>query len=214
MTRSVWNSMSRPTHSSIQRWQVRSLRRNIFSLPRRKKHKPSERGAAAVELAFAIIPIMMVLTALVDFGTVFDMSIDARSNVRNASWNSARAILGSTTGCNLTGPPGDAATQRVMCMAKRNSGVPEANIRVMVRFVDFNNVSNPATHTVGNGLMVCTMTKMTSTTGFWAPLLNNRVLKMRMETPITYVGLTPIVGGSETAFSGQSWSFCDPTQGM
>jgi hypothetical protein len=167
-----------------------------------------------VELAFAIIPIMMVLTALVDFGTVFDMSIDARSNVRNASWNSARAILGSTTGCNLTGPPGDAATQRVMCMAKRNSGVPEANIRVMVRFVDFNNVSNPATHTVGNGLMVCTMTKMTSTTGFWAPLLNNRVLKMRMETPITYVGLTPIVGGSETAFSGQSWSFCDPTQGM
>ena len=183
----------------------------------RRRHR-SELGTAVAELAL-VVPIFLVLVmGIIDFGMIANEKIGLTGGVREASWNSSRAIFGSACPANYltytTAPT--AETQKVMCMVKLRSGIPVANIRVKVRLVNLASTGTAGTYTTGNAIMVCAMSKVNSTTKFFAALLNGKLQKARLTTAILTLSAntSAIANAEETSLDGNSssWSFCDPTQ--
>ncbi|HNI35810.1 MAG TPA: pilus assembly protein [Microthrixaceae bacterium] len=197
---------------------MRTLRQPpIPSRPQRRRR--NDRGAVLVELAMVVPILVLLVMGIVDYGVLFNQKIGLRGGVREAAWNGSRGLFGAPvdSGCNLTftGAPPDDPTQRVMCMVKRRSGLAPSEVRVMVRFVDFNNSASAGTYATGRGLMVCAMRKANSTTHFFSSLFSTSYQVSRLSTVI--VSIPPggsMTGGQETPFAGRvgGWSFCDPAQ--
>lgn len=180
-----------------------------------RRRNRGEKGAVLVELAMVTPLLIMLVMGIIDFGMMFSERISMRGGVREADWNASRGMLGSADGCTLTfaGPAPTVATQRVMCLAKDRSELPEANFRVKVRLVNLDTPTTPGTGAVGEGIMVCAMRPARSTTGFFSLLLNSRVQEARLTNVIIAVDTAnPITNGEEQALPGRDWSWCDPTQ--
>lgn len=177
--------------------------------------RTDERGGVLVELALVAPVLMVLIVGIIDFGIMFSEQISFRTGVREASWNSSRAILGSTDGCPLTfsGAPPPDSTQRIMCMVKDRSDLPDADrdIRVSVRLVDFGDLGAMATFGVGKGVMVCAMRNTRSVTSFFTGLLDGRVQRYRLTNVIIAVDTAnPLSTGEETPLPGENWNWCDP----
>jgi hypothetical protein len=103
-----------------------------------------------------------------------------------------------------------------MCLVKRRSGLPSSEIRVKVRFVDFDDPTQPATWTPGKGLMVCAIKETSSVTHFFSTLFEGHLQKARLSTAIIYADASNgaiIEEAQEDGFTGPGdWSFCDPTK--
>ena len=179
----------------------------------------SERGAVLVELAMVVPILVLLIMGIVDYAVLFNQKIGLRGGVREAAWNGSRGIFGAgpSGSCGLTfsGAAPDAATQQIMCMVKRRSGLDPREIRVMVRLVDLDTPSAPATYDNGKGLMVCAMRQASSTTHFFSSVLADSFQVSRLTTVILAIDpkVTKVGGGQETPFAGKAggWSFCDPT---
>jgi len=191
----------------------------LLRLSPRHRRRSGERGAVLVELAMVVPILVLLIMGIVDYAVLFNQKIGLRGGVREAAWNGSRGIFGAApnSSCTLTFPAAlpDLNTQKVMCMAKRRSGLDQSEVRVMVRMVDLDNPSLPATYTNGKGMMVCAMRKASSTTHFFSSLFTNSFQVARLTTVILAIdpAVTVVLGGAETPFPGKAggWSFCDPT---
>lgn len=197
---------------------LRAARRPSTTMGRAARRRVGDRGAVLVELAMVVPVLILLIMGIVDYAVLFNQKIGLRGGVREASWNGGRAIFGAApdAACHLTfsGIVPDTNTQKIMCMAKRRSGLDPSELRVMVRFVNMDNPALPATYGVGNGIMVCAMRKASSTTHFFSTLLSNKYQVSRLTTVILSEMLVIPLGGAETSFPGNAagWSFCDPTK--
>jgi hypothetical protein len=86
-----------------------------------------------------------------------------------------------------------------MCLTKDRIGLKQANTRVKIAF------SN--TNEVGGGILVCAQYPMSSATGTFKPVLDNRVLTSKVEMRIEKVDDT-LSAAQETALPGKDWSWC------
>jgi hypothetical protein len=185
----------------------RGLPRGLRSA--RDRRARGERGAALVEMAI-ILPIFVVLIfGLLEFGITYNSYISLRQGTREAARQGAVGNFGSTTSCSLTGLSGSPSTdmQKLMCLAKSQSGLAFASTRVKVLSgnADF---SSTGTFTKGDSLIVCTEYPVDSVAKFISPLLGGAILKtktaMRIETNYSVAE----TGGQETALNGSDWSWC------
>lgn len=182
-----------------------------ISPARRIHHGRSDRGAALVELALIVLPVVVIFAGIVDWGSVYAQRVSLRTGAREASWNAGRGIFGSSAGCTIEGSIADSNTRQVMCMAKQRSDLNPDDVRVKVVLLDPNNISNPATFTTGMAVMVCVQQRLTSVTGMFDSLLSNTFQRMRVETIVIATGGKTLTDGEETAFSGSGgWTWCDP----
>lgn len=180
----------------------------------------SDRGAAIVELAMVVPFLVVLVMGIVDYAVLFHQGIGLRGGVREAAWNGGRGIFGAPVdaACHLSfaGPAPDDATQRLMCMAKRRSGLDPAEVRVRVRTVDVDDGAAGGSYESGKGLMVCAMRSATSTTRFFSAVLHGKVQRSRLTTVIVAVDASapPVGGGAEAPLGDATdgWSFCDPAQ--
>lgn len=188
--------------------------------PARRQCRNTERGAVLVELAMVTPLLIMLIMGIVDYAVVFNDAIGLSGGVREATWDGGRGIFGApvTPGCALTfgaGAP-DENTKRIMCTAKRRSGLPPSDVRVMVRMVDLDNHANPGSYDNGQALMVCAMRKASSTTGFFSSFFANSYQRSRLTSVILAIdpAVTSVTGGAEDPLPGAAggWRFCDPDQ--
>lgn len=158
-----------------------------------------------------VLPLMIVFAGIVDFGNLQQERISMRTGIREASWNGGRSIYGSDATCAITGTVADANARKLICLAKRRTELPEADVRIRIEVIDPVTSTN-STFGVGKAVMVCAQRKVSSLTGFYAAVLNGRVEKMRLDNVIIDVsgGALPAADG-ESAFAGQDWNFCDPS---
>jgi Flp pilus assembly protein TadG len=181
---------------------------------RRPRRRHRERGAVLVELAMVIPLLFMIVMGIVDFGTLFSQKISLRGGVRESSWNAGRAIFGSNQSCTLyhAGLTPSNITERTMCMAKLRSELNEDDVRIKI-VLQHLDPANPPGYEVGNGLMVCAMSTATSTTRFFAAILDDEVLEARLTTVIIATdGSDTLESAEETPLPGGDWSFCDPNE--
>lgn len=176
----------------------------------------SERGAVLVELGLVVPVLIVLIMGISDFASLYSDSIGLRGGVREAAWNASRGIFGAAPGadCSLTfaGPAPDTNTQKIMCLVKRRSGLPAAQVRVAVKVIDID-TGAASSFANGNGLMVCAIRDVRSGTGFFAQVLDHRVQQARLTTVILAIdpGSTVVGGGSEQPVEGPGdWTFCDP----
>jgi Flp pilus assembly protein TadG len=175
----------------------------------RERRARGERGAALVELAI-ILPIFVVLVfGLLEFGITYNSYIALRQGTREAARQGAVGNFGSTTTCSLTGLTGSPTTdvQKLMCLAKSQTGLSFANTRVKVLSgnADF---TTAGTFTKGDSLIVCTEYPVDAAAKIVSPLLGGAILKtktsMRIETNYSVTE----TGGQESALGGGDWSWC------
>ncbi len=179
-----------------------------------------ERGASLVEFAF-VVPILFTLVfGIIDFGLVLSDTIGVRQGVREAARQGTVADFGTTTSCSLK-LSGSASTEmkKLMCLTKARSDVPAADLRVAIRFDPVNSglsaanaypagTGAPPAGPVGNGLVVCAITPMTSRTGFFGPVMSGRYLRSRVVMRIEKGAGTAQSPSQEVDPSGANWSWC------
>lgn len=212
-----------------ERKTMRTTRREARrhpSLTHRRGRAPSpptgrdgERGASLVEFAIVAPILFVMLFGIVDFGLVLSDSIGLRQGVREAARQASVAQFGSTSSCgaSLTGNP-TTEMRKLVCLTKARSDIDASKVRVAIRFDPASSglaaaAAYPAgtgTPPVGNGIIVCSIVRMESRTGFFEPFLGDRYIKskvvMRIEKAVG-TAQTPV---QEVDPSGQGWSWCTP----
>jgi Flp pilus assembly protein TadG len=170
----------------------------------------SERGAALVELAI-ILPIFVALVfGILEFGITYNNYIALRQGTREAARQGVVGNFGSTTSCSLTGITGSPTPdiQKLMCLAKIQTGLSSANTRVKV-LSGGSDFSSAGTFSKGDSLVVCTEYPVDAAAKIVSPFLGGAILKtktsMRIETQYSVTE----AGGQETALGGGNWSWCN-----
>jgi Flp pilus assembly protein TadG len=174
-----------------------------------RRRARGERGAALVELAI-IMPIFVILVfGILEFGITYNNYISLRQGTREAARQAAVGNFGSTTTCSLTGLTGSPSTdvQKVMCLAKSQSGLAYANTRVKV-ITGNPDFTTDGTFTKGDSIIVCTMYPVDASAKIVSPLLGGAILKTKTSMRIETQYSTTETGGSESALSGGDWSWC------
>ena len=166
--------------------------------PRRYCRHRRERGAALVEFALVFPLLFMLVAGMIDFGMVFSNLNSTRQGVREGARQAVVAEFGNDTACSIVGATPAATTKKLMCLTKDRIGLKQSDTRVKVAF------SN--TNEVGGGILVCAMYPMTSITGTFEPVLDDRVVTAKVEMRIEKVDET-LTAAAETALNGD-WSWC------
>jgi Flp pilus assembly protein TadG len=165
---------------------------------RRSRRRSGERGAALVEFAVVFPLLFMLVAGMIDFGMVFSDLNAMRQGVREGARQAVVAEFGTNSTCPITGAPGSVSTTTLICLTKERIGLPQANTRVKVAFAN--------TNEVGGGIIVCAMYPMSSVTGTFEPLLDDRILTSKVEMRIEKVDDT-LTEAAEVALIGD-WSWC------
>ena len=63
---------------------------------------------------------------------------------------------------------------------------------------------------MGNGLVICAITPMESTTGFFSTLMDGRYVRSKVNMRIEKAAGTAQTQTQETDPSGEAWSWCTP----
>lgn len=172
---------------------------------RRRSDGGREGGASLVEFAFVAPFLVTLLFGVIDYGMVLSNTIGLRQGVREAGRQASVADYGPAGTCSLTGAGSASADMRkLMCLTKARSDVSAGSMRVAVRLQTA--ASTPA---VGDAVVLCSITPMSSLTGFFDPLMDGRFVRSKVVMRIEKVDTTkPLTAVHETAPAGQSWSWC------
>lgn len=168
-----------------------------------------ERGAVLVEFAFVLPLLLLLLLGIIDFGNTYNDFISIRQGVREAARQASVANFGSDSACTLhidSAPSAD--IQKLMCLAKTQIGMNASEVAVKVIIADKLLTTGAQPWAVGNGLVVCAQSKLTSITGFFANLFSTKYLRSKTTIRIEQAVSTTETEGSEVAPSGGSWSWC------
>lgn len=179
-----------------------------------------ERGASLVEFALVAPILFTLIFGIVDYGLVLSDNIGLRQGVREAARQGTVADFGTTESCGLQ-LSGSASTEmkKLMCLTKARSDVPAADVRVAIRFDPASSglsaagaypagTGAPPSGPVGNGLIVCAISPMTSRTGYFAPTMNGRYMRSRVVMRIEKAAGTAQSPAQEVDPSGANWSWC------
>jgi hypothetical protein len=167
----------------------------------------SERGAALVEMALVLPLLLMIVFGVVEFGMTYSNYINLRDGVRNAARSASVGSFGTTTSCNLTGAS-EASTnvQRLMCLAKQESGLDPTQLRVKVLSAD-STFANAGTFAKNDGIIICAQMPTQAVTGFLSSALTGKTLRTKIAMRIERSDITA-TAGDETAPTGRDWSWC------
>lgn len=160
-----------------------------------------------------MLPILLIVVfGIIDFGAVFSNYLSVRQGTREG----ARQAVVSTTpappgggtwsssNCTTSGIATSGDGYDLVCYAKNRIGLDESKTRVSIEFT--------TPWTAGNGVTVCTQFAASSTTGFFASLLNGDILQSKVEIRIEQPSTTFTAPVQETPLPGTSWpASCNTT---
>lgn len=180
-----------------------------------------ERGASLVELALVAPILFTLLFGIVDFGLILHDDIGIQQGVREAARQASVAEFGSTESCGATfSGSGTPTTQmrKLVCLTKARSATVSADVRVAIRFdpgasgLAAANAYPAGTGSppVGNGIVVCAIAPLDSTTGFFDPFLGGRYMRSKVNMRIEKAAGTAQTPVQEVDPSGAGWSWCTP----
>jgi Flp pilus assembly protein TadG len=159
--------------------------------------------------------LIFLILGIVDFGVNLSNEISLRQGVREGARQGSVANFGTTASCGLTfTTPGSANMQKLLCLTKSRTDLTSSKMGLAVRF-DPTSTSYPAPVSgsaapVGNGIVICAATPLTSPSKLLAPVLNGKYLKtkttMRIEKG-SGVAESPANTADPT---GANWSWCTP----
>lgn len=168
----------------------------LFGVRRRRRSA----GAALVEFAIVLPLVILLLMGILDFGFAFANLNSMRHGARESARRAVVADVGSYSGCVVTGGSAAADTKSLMCQVKDKSGLDEGKLRVMVAL--------DASHTEGEGLIICSQYPLESITGLFSGLLNGKTLNTEVHMRIEKVSDISIASAAETSPNGGDWSWC------
>jgi hypothetical protein len=161
----------------------------------------NERGSTLVEFALILPLILFLVFGIIEFGTVYSSQISVRQGVREGARQGAVANWGTTSSCSLHGTTGASADiQNLMCLTKNRIGLASSNLYVMVAF--------DSSYAVGQGLIVCAQSPIKSYTGFFAPILNGKFYKSKVEMNIEQAPNSETGGAEDVSGISSDWSWC------
>lgn len=155
-----------------------------------------------------MLPLLLGITfGLIDFGFLMSDRIQLQQGVRDTARSAVVAEFGPAGSCSLTGASANASTKSLICGVRASVGGSADTVRVRTRILDASGAA--ATYAEDATLVVCVQRRMSSRSGLFAPLFDNRVqlakVAMRVEVAEETV---PLQAVSETALSGSSWTSC------
>lgn len=170
---------------------------------------------------FALVaPILFALVfGVIDFGLVLSDDIGLKQGVREAARQGSVAQFGSRTSCSASlGGSATTEMQKLVCLTKARSDMPDSQVRVAIRFAtaDGSAVSSDAypagegSPPVGNALLVCATAPMQSRTGFYGPIMSGRHMRSKVVMRIEVAAGTEQRPVQEVDPSGDGWSWCTP----
>lgn len=181
-----------------------------------------ERGASLVEFAL-VAPILFTLVfGVIDFGLVLADSIGIRQGVREGARQATVADWGTTESCGLQlTATGSTEMKKLMCLTKSRSDMPASSMKVAIRFDPVNsglasaNAYPAGTGTapsgpVGNGIIVCAITPMSSRTGFFTPIMGGKFMRSKVVMRIEKAAGSSQSPTQEADPSGANWAWCTP----
>jgi hypothetical protein len=167
------------------------------------RRRRGDQGASLVEFALVVPLVCVLLFGVIEFGVIWSNQIAVRQGVREAARTAIVANWGSTSSCSLHGSTGASADiQKLMCTTKNRIGMDPSKVYVKVVF-DTSWAQN-------QGLIVCAESPITSYTGMFAPFLNGRFYKTKVEMNIEQApqGVSETAGAEDVSGIGGSWSWC------
>src|SRR6186997_604602 len=81
-----------------------------------------DRGAAIVEFAIVTPVLLVLLFAIIDFGTNYNNYNSLRHGVRESTRQGVIARSFGSTSCNIHGNPGNDQTKDLICLTKDRIG--------------------------------------------------------------------------------------------
>jgi hypothetical protein len=160
-----------------------------------------ESGAVLVEFALLLPLILLLVLGVIEFGIVFNNQLSVRQGVREGARQAAVANWGSTSSCNLHGTTGASADiQTLMCLTKNRIGLDSNSLYIKVSF--------DTSYAVGQGIIVCAQSPITSITGIFSPFLNGRFYRTKVEMNIEQVSAGETGGAEDVSGIGGTWSWC------
>lgn len=162
----------------------------------RKCRHRDDRGVAAVELALVLPLLVALLFGIVDFGIVLNDYQSVRAGARDAARNAVVADFDAVTACGVYA----SSSESVACTAKELSRLDPATVAVRI-------VPQGAAG-VGDQITVCAAKPMTSTSGVFAPVMNDSLLKAKVTMRIEVEADPPITFWSDPAPPGHDWGWC------
>jgi len=163
--------------------------------PQNRRRRSREGGAALVEFALIAPLFIMLVFGMIDFANTFNDYNSVRQGVREGA---RQAVVASWTD---TGCTTGTSSARVACVTKARIGLDATRTKVKVDV--------PASYVPGEALKVCAMYQAKSITGFFALLIDSRVLKSQVTMRIEQIDdVAPLIDLTETALAGQDWTWC------
>lgn len=174
-----------------------------------------ERGAALVEFALVAPLLILLLLGIVDFGVNLSNSISLRQGVREGARQGSVANFGTTSSCGVTfTTPGSVNMQKLICLTRSRTDMTASSVSVAIRF-DPNSTSYPAPVSgsdapVGNGIIVCAVTPLVSTSKLLNPILNGKFTRSKTTMRIEKGSGVVESQANMADPTGQNWSWCTP----
>ena len=159
-----------------------------------------ERGAIIVEAAF-VIPIFMVFAfGIIEFGLGLTNFNAVRNGAREGARSAVVSEFGSDSSCPIFGGGSPSTeTRELICLTKERVDLDESETRVKVDW--------PNNYKPGDSLLVCVEYPLDSVTGMFAPALDGKSLRTRVEMRIETID-NNLTKFAEALPQGRNWSWC------
>lgn len=164
-----------------------------------RRFAPDDRGAALVEFAFVFPLLFLLVAGMIDFGLTFSHLNSTRQGVREGARQAVVANFGSDTTCSTSGSITSEPAKKAICLTKDRIGLKDSDVRVKLVIVGENQV--------GDSLLVCAQYPMSSATGVFAPVMDDRVLTSKVEMRIEKAD-ADLADAQEDALPHSDWSWC------
>jgi Flp pilus assembly protein TadG len=170
-----------------------------------------ELGATIVEAAIIFPVLISLILGIIDFGFAFNDYISLRQGTREGARQAAVIATSNAVpagggawvqGTNCTTNPTSGLASPafdLICYTKQRIGLDETNTRVSIWWDSTKGyTASPSDPNSAYSVVVCTQRKLTSVSGLFSPVLNNKVINAKTEirieqTSSTMTALTPPV---------------------
>ncbi len=156
-----------------------------------RRGDPRDSGASAVEFALLMPVLFMLIFGIIDYGFLFNDSINLRQGAREGA---RQAVVGQYAATCTSGTVGD----KIACTTKATTELTLGTSVVRV--------SAPNGSVQGKQLLVCVQSKEKSVTGF-VPFPSAGIIRTKTFMSIETVTTDPTYT-TDAAPAGGDWSWC------
>ncbi len=163
-------------------------------------------GQSLVEFALVVVPLLLIITGIVDFGLTISNVIGMRQGVSDGGRQAAVGQFGVNSSCTLSGiSAAPVSDKQLMCLTHSHDGINnDSSTRIAIVVGD----SSSSTYAVGKPVTICEEYALHSITGILSPFLNGRVATSAATVRVDVLNSTALSAAQETPLAGSSWSFC------